>query len=392
MADTARFDQFQIFMRKIGYSVGLEDTFSRLRDLASLYISEEQVKIGDWQQLVTQTWNLRTFHIGDVFGALGVIKASKTRIDILSGLDLIALSRFNLNDEQADRAQVLALLTLIIENDGEIFLNCLAADFEPEKVKARLLELIAYKRSRLFEMFRTPDVQVEIARIVGIERQAKNQGGASSARSLSEQRRREPLTKRTESLSSRGIPPVEISDDYLKKVPPRRRDWAVSLGLWDAKRGILRNGVALFSVLDDLGLRLPGGAVVIWPFEHEISRLRLSPIELEGRVVRFWDLIKLAIAGAGGQLGGVSTMEIQAASSILRDQIAEFRRLNRPKAMLRREYPYTVALPAVSGNFVARGVPVPDLPELIGPGKPLDAEFQFRSSRNSIGALMPRDK
>jgi hypothetical protein len=85
-------------------------------------------------------------------------------------------------------------------------------------------------------------------------------------------------------------------------------------------------------------------------------------------------------------------MEIQAASSILRDQIAEFRRLNRPKAMLRREYPYTVALPAVSGNFVARGVPVPDLPELIGPGKPLDAEFQFRSSRNSIGALMPRDK
>lgn len=391
MADTARFDQFQIFMRKIGYSVGLEDTFARLRDLATVYLHEEQITLGDWQELVTKTWGLKTFHIGDVFGALGVIKASKTRLDILPGLDLLALSRFDLPDQQADKAQALALLTLIIEHDGEIFLNCLAADFEPEQVKARLHELIEYKRRKLFEMFRTPDVQVEIARIVGIERQAKNKGGGSPAKSLSEQRRREPLTNRTGSLSSPGIPTVEISDDYLKKVPPRRRDWAVSLELWDSKRGLLPNGDALFSALDQLGLRLPGGAVVVWPFEHEISRLRLSPTELEGRVIQFWDLVKLAIAGTGGKLGGDGPDALESTRSVLRAQIAEFRRLNRPKAMLRREYPYTVALPAISGNFVARGLPVPDLPDLLGPGKQLDAAFQFRSSRNSIGALMPRD-
>lgn len=391
MVDTVRFDQFKILMRKIGYSVGLESSLDRLRDLAGVYRRQHQVSLGDWQALVNDAWNLKSFHIADFFNALGVLHVTKGKIDVLPGLDALTVCSTDLAAQQARTAEAAVFLGLLIERDGEIFLNCLAAGFEPEEVKRKLTDLINYKRELLFGMFKTPSVQLELARIVGIERQLTNAGSSSPAKTLSDQRRREPLERRTGDLSNPGIPPVSISADYLRKVPGRRRDWAVSVGLWDQDRGLTESGTRLLHRLDDLGLRLESGAVVLWPFEHEVLRLRLSPTTFEGKVIRYWDFVSLAIVGAGGTLkDNVAAGDAEEVAAVLERQIDAYRDLNRPKAMLRREYPLTVAFPSVSSNLLARGLAVPPLSDLIGPGKPLDTQFQYRTSRNSVGALSVR--
>lgn len=391
MADTVRFEQFKILMRKIGYSVGLESTLDRLRDLAALYKRQHQVSLGDWQELVSDRWKLKSFHISDFFKALGVLHVSKGKIDVLAGLDALAVSSAGLSDKEARTAEAAIFLGLLIEHDGEIFLNCLAAGFEPDEVERKLTDLINYKRAVLFGMFKTPGVQLELARIVGIERQLTNAGSSSAAKSLSDQRRREPLERRTGDLSNPGIPPVSISADYLRKVPGRRREWAISVGLWDQESGLTGSGARLLERLDHLNLRIDTGAVVLWPFEHEILRLRLSPTTFEDKVIGYWDFISLAIIGAGGELKTeVSAGDADEVAAVLARQIESYRDLNRPKAMLRRECPLTVAFPSVSSNLLARGLAVPPLSDLIGPGKPLDAKFQYRTSRNSVGALSVR--
>ncbi|QIK78376.1 hypothetical protein G7077_05105 [Sphingomonas piscis] len=190
-------------MRKIGYSVGLEKTLERISDLCDIYIEKGQLTLSMWQSLVHEKWDLRNDNIGDFFSALNLINRSKTKLDVLSGLDLCAIARQLDDDQVALRA---AILLLIVEHDGEIFLNALSSNFDEGEFVTRLTDLITYKRQVLFKIYRAPEIQSQLGRIVGIERQTSNIGGAGKVQSLSESRRSQPLAKRTESMRGAGIP------------------------------------------------------------------------------------------------------------------------------------------------------------------------------------------
>jgi hypothetical protein len=383
--------QYQIFMRKIGYSVGLENTLERITDLCDVYIEEGHLTLSMWQALVHEKWDLRNDNIGDFFSALNLINRSKTKLDVLSGLDLCAISRQLDAERVALRA---ALLLLIVEHDGEIFLNALSADFQEEEFVSRLTNLITYKRQVLFKIYRAPEIQAQLGRIVGIERQASNIGGAGKAQSLSESKRTEPLAKRTESMRGPGIPPVEISDDYLRKVLPRRRDWAVSLGLFDPDSGRTHKANQLLDHLKEISLILNTGAVVLWPFSHEISRFRINPTQFENKVIDYWQLVKAALIGVGSSFSDTfddndRDFFVEASKA----QLELYRGLNRPKAMLRRELPLTVAYLTIGTAFRTSNRQVPNLPDLIDSEKQrAESPLEIRSSRNSIGGILVRPK
>ena len=93
MADIAESDQFSIFMRKIGYSVALEHTFSRLIDLANVYAANCHIALADWQNLVYEKWELKTDNIADVFRALEVIQRARGTINVLPMLDMLGVLR-----------------------------------------------------------------------------------------------------------------------------------------------------------------------------------------------------------------------------------------------------------------------------------------------------------
>src|SRR5438045_1364569 len=101
MAAIAQSEQFHVFMRKIGYSVGLENTFARLLDLTNLYVANGQVTISDWQKLVSETWGLKTDHIADVFSSLDVIHRSRRGIDIGSTLDMLGVLRLDYKTDES---------------------------------------------------------------------------------------------------------------------------------------------------------------------------------------------------------------------------------------------------------------------------------------------------
>jgi len=383
--------QYQIFMRKIGWSVGLESTLERVADLCDSYISEGQLTLSMWQRLVHEKWGLRNDNIGDFFYGLGLIHRSRAKLDVLPGLDVCAIARGLDSECIGLRA---ALLLLIIEHDGEVFLNALRASFQEVEFVNLLSNLIAYKRHVLFQIYRAPEIQSQLGRIVGIERQSSNIGGAGKAKSLSDSKRSEPLTKRTDSLRGPGIPPVDISEDYLRKVLPRRRDWAITLGLFQAESGLSETGSQLFDHLQNIGLVLNTGATVLWPFSHEISRFRINPTQFEGKVVDYWDLVKAALIGSGSSVRDTFDEHDRVEFiEAVRAQLEVYRSLNRPKAMLRRELPLTVAYLTIGAAFRVAGRDVPCLPDLINAEKQRDdSPLEIRSSRNSIGGILVRSK
>ena len=385
-------DQFQVFMRKVGYSVGLENTLSRLSDLCDVYIRDGTVTLQSWKCLVSGEWNLKNDGIGDFFGSLNLIKRTKSRIDILSGLDLCAISRkIDLtNDVLAG-----ALLLLLMEMDGEIFLNALAGGFENEDLVHRLTTLIHYKRHVLFGIYRAPEIQSQLARVVGIDRQATNIGGAGKTKGLSGSKRTEPLESRTESLRGAATPEVDISDDYLRKVVPRRRDWAVSIGLWDSeaqKRS--PQGERLIEALAASGMTSRTGEVVLWPLSHEVSRLRINPTLFGTRIFDFWELVMTALIGIGAESSDSyddSDRDFFVTSA--QAHVRLYRELNRPKAMLRRELPLTIAYFTIGAAFFKAGKPVPNLPAIIEDERQrAESPLEIRTSRNSIGTLAVRGR
>ena len=76
MAATAHSDPYAIFMRKVGYSVGLERTLERAGDLEAMYASSRDVTASSWKELVSsqEHWGLKSDNIADVFYSLRLIQ------------------------------------------------------------------------------------------------------------------------------------------------------------------------------------------------------------------------------------------------------------------------------------------------------------------------------
>ena len=174
-------DPHGIFFRRIGYSVGLEDTATRVRDLEALYLSKRDITIGMWDHLVhsPECWRLKSRNIADVFRSLGLVWRTGNDLVILENLDAMAISTtLSESQEAAERGRAFLLLWAIFANDGEIFVNLLLAGFEREKCRQRLTLLIQKKRQFLSDHIGTSMALEGFMRAVSIERQTSNPGGA----------------------------------------------------------------------------------------------------------------------------------------------------------------------------------------------------------------------
>ena len=241
MAATVHADPYAIFMRKIGYSVGLESTFDRVNDLVETYIRDRDVSLASWRELVRSPdhWNLKSQNIADVFYSLRLINETAGDVLVLENLDAMAIASTLLGHPPKDsEAGAFLMLWAILVNDGEIFVNLLLAGFEQRRIKEVLTTMMRRKRAALAQSLTGKQSIARINRIINIDRQVSNRGSAGSGRSVASLKRTEPL--RSPRISVRpGTYTDEIvfSDDYFRKVPPKRRDWARALGLWDGKNG-----------------------------------------------------------------------------------------------------------------------------------------------------------
>ena len=362
-------DPYGIFFRRIGYSVGLEDTAARVRDLEALYLSKRDITIGMWDHLVhsSECWGLKSRHIADVFRSLGLVWRTGNDLVILENLDAMAISTsLSENRESARRGRDFLLLWAIVANDGEIFLNLMMAGFEREKCRQKLTLLIQKKRRFLSERIGGGMALQRFMRAVSIERQTKNPGsaGRKSINSIPGRGSTLPPAERR-GVSWTELHPEEISEDYLRKVPGRRMAWARSLGLWDDSDGITPRGEAFIKGLTCKGYIGADGIFVFWPMKYELVRNRFRP-DLLGETKELWEVV-LDVAWAYEALEVLEPTGEHSndGMTFLAEMMKVYRGLNSRKALLRQELPVTIAFPAICALAIGRSNPVLDVPHFL---------------------------
>ena len=379
-------------MRKIGYSVGLEHTLERLHDLEKLYLSSGDVTLPTWRELVgsDRGWKLRTDNIADVFFALRFIHRTSGDVLVLENLDAIAISASLLEDEEQRRvARSVVFLWSVLVNDGEIFVNLLLSGFDEKHIRENLSAMIPYKRKVLAKAIPGRDATRRIARVVAIERQEKNKGSAGAGRSVVSLKRTEPL-HRDRSLDSESSirKAVEFSEDYFRKVPPRRKEWARTLGLWSKHDGLTERGRKFANSLRSSGYVGDDGFFIFWPMDYELVRSGFKPNLLPGTKTMWQALVDFANAYTGVHVEPFNQADTDVLVDRLAGMIKIYRSLHTRKSVLRRELAITAAYPAYVASAVGRKEPLIDVPvALAAEQNGEQRRVNFRRSRNTGGTL-----
>lgn len=392
MAAIAHSDTYTIFMRKIGYSVGLEHTLDRLNDLHDLYSSSKDVTFSSWRELVygIDKWKLKSDNIVDFFYSLRLVQRISGDLLILENLDALTIACSMLESEQEkQRAREFILLWAIMSNDGEIFVNLMQAGFEEKKLKEILTSMINKKRTILKEVLPGRDSHKRINRTVNIERQVKNKGSTGMGKSVTSLYRTEPLqATSTRSLSEQyNNSDVEFSEDYIRKVPPRRREWARSLGLWDNKFGMTKKGSNFLKELKNLGY-IDDGVFIFWPLDYELIRAGFKRDLLKNTKCLWQSLVDFGSAYADLRVSSPAENDPDDTVLLIGEMMRIFQNHHVRKLLLRRELPTTIAYPAIVAFALARGKPVIDLPSALEAEQIGDKRrLAFRTSRNTGGAI-----
>ena len=404
MAAIAHSDPYAIFMRKIGYSVGLEYTAKRVKSLVLRYLQDRDITATGWHELVTGRreeghWGRdknAEKHIGDFFHALRLIQRTPGDMLALENLDAIAITfKILNNEEQKCAAHDFLLLWSILVNDGEIFVNFLLSEFREQSIKETLSVMILNKRHKVLKYLQGKSPVQRINRVITIERQKKNKGSSGAGQSVFSLKRTEPLRpERSTVLGSEKNDEIEFSGDYLRKVSLSRRYWAKDLGLWDDRKGLTQRGQIFLNGLRNSGyIDTEMNYFTYWPMDYELVRSGFRP-DLCGKETKsLWEcLVNFAGAYSGLSVKPSSKNDTDDVLQLIKEMIEVFRSLHVRKSMLRRELPITISYPSAIALSCAQGKAALDLPSaILKEQKGKQRRLAFRQSRHSGGALGIRE-
>lgn len=398
MVGIAQPENFSSFLRKVGYSVGLENTLSRFGDFCHLYSATSQLKSSDWMSLVHDKWRLKNTHIADVFASLGIVQVTTQGVFAgpIGEAGAICLSLLDTLEEKHEALRHLLALAILL-SDGDIFFNCLAAEFNPEKVSKSLTGMILGKRQELFEIFKSQAEREAIAGAVTIERQRSNKGGASKGSRLATGTQ----TGLSGGFQHLGLPrPKDVhsmeppSADYLRHVIPSRREWARSLGLIDKDGSVTNQGWRWLQVLGETGFVYKSGEFSLRPTKFELESNRLSAIPaLMLAAPRTWDYVVLAAHGlAPDGLGVSESIHDEVLATTTAKLFSAFRELAQDRRMMRNELPLHVALMSYMAITCAKDQKLVDYDAWIRSDVSHQYGIKTRSSRTiEIGIIVTND-
>jgi len=370
-------DPYQCLMRKIGYSVGLENLLERVRALTDLYVAQRRLSYAAFQQLVETSYARpgATQDFADFYGQLHLLQVAWKTAYPLYTLDALSiLRRFLANDEALfGSASKVVLLHAVLEADGDIFLNALAAEFDPMKFKALAEDMIIKKWQSMKEVGQSRAFLRRVHEIINIKSQPSNRGNRRRESLEGESKfgkRTEPLElsqKRTKPLADELDNTIVISDDVLKKIPRTRKAWAKDFGLF-GESSITEKGKNLLSVLDnELSLKQDSGCYICWPYSSDLAKIRIKPEKIGATRYAPWDLL-LATA-KGMENVEVKTFEDKGDYSeiiaLLKDFYRLYQKANVERGSIRLQLPLYIAQPCLVGLFSAKCEDIPPLREII---------------------------
>lgn len=370
MVDRVRSKDFSVFIRKIGYSVGLEQTLERLKDFARLYGGQDTLSYADISRLLhapkPMGWGLdqNNEHILDVLRSLGVIDVRRGEVAVLEVGDALGmLIRLQGDGDSFRNSAKFVFAYCLALADGDIFFNALAAYFDPEEFSVRLRRMIEFKWGVLEEYYSSSHQRAAIYSEINVETQANNPGsrGRGNLGSVPDPAR---LRQVRGALDRRIIrPELKISDSYLAKALPRRKAWAISLGLASESGVPTSEGERLLNALVESKYCGPS-CIAMWPLQHELGSSSFTVLrEAEFPVLDSWSFMLLIGRGIG-LLKPADSNWGEGEVLLLRQFVQMYRALNTSKSIVRAELPVRVAYLCALGLSIGQSSVV-KYPELI---------------------------
>ncbi len=384
MAVIAQADPYQSLIRKIGYSVGLEEMVDRVKKLVSLYVKDRSISPGAFRDLVEKEFGRKNAaeHFANFYSTLNLVRVvgrgSNTKKPLLVGgmergpkaleplyqLDSLSILRrlFEAKEHKYNIALKVVLTQCVIEADGDIFLNGLLSDFRPDEMKGLLEAMVQTKRRQLIGMM--PGLLSKIYQIVDIKNESKpdssRQGSAPQGRFG---RRTEPLdsSRRTLPLTLGTEGEIKIPADYLDKASKTRKGWARDLGLFD-DREKTELGKRLLDSLKKcvISTSTKPPAALFWGYRSDLERIHLKPdkLGLGDFDCEAWDLL---CAIADSHRGNAASPRAETSNpdelfAFLRRTYDLYKEGNSSKGLIRNSLPLYVAEPGTSrGGASQRG-------------------------------------
>jgi len=375
MVDKARSNPFTIFIRKIGYSVGLEHTVERMRDFASLYANRETIGYADINRMLHDPkpagWGLdkNNEHVLDVMRSLDVISVRNGDVGVLEAGDALGILRKRQDEQAFDASLQFIFAESLLRADGDIFLNALTACFDPSEFRDRIQRLIEFKWAKLESMFQSSQHRGAIYQAINIEVQENNRGSRGRAGGLTAHREDSPFAQRGNLLAATARPEPRVSDAYLKKALPRRKAWAVALNLSNPDGTMTPLGEQFVQHLVNAGFGGPS-CMAMWPLAYETKTPTFAGLQFpEATTIldswSYFSLIRRALGGVTGERPLDEQVQTEGVSQ-LRSILKAYRSLNLSKSIVRTELPARVAylVMLASTDRQALAFPVPDIVEL----------------------------
>lgn len=383
MAAIARSDIYDGLMRKIGYSVGLEFLVPRVADVLQVFVADA-LDGSSWRQLVRERWNRRSpaaeQHIADVYAQLEVLRRQNNSIQPLPALEamaVIARGDNPLTDVPSKDTGLPAIrntmLLKVIEADGDIFLNALAARFDPAGLGRRLKSLVRHKRRAVAPHFRQAASIRRLSAAISIRNQTEgphSSGPGGRKLTYAERSRMLMVPRQTSSPQEWADQEIMLSQDYLEKACVTRRGWAEDFDLYRRSGDVSETGARLLGRLSDLGLSesdKDGDFYFLWPYPFQLARMNLQPNDLGEKSVSPWQLastVACVIAGEDGARLFEGESVADSGRGLVLTLLAEALRRYKgsgSRGVLRHELPLFIAEPVLAWWFAEAGRPGPDL-------------------------------
>lgn len=378
MAAIVQSNPYNALIRKIGYSVGIESILKRISILVDEYVAEQVLSYAAWNNIVTSKYGLdksdkSVEHVANFFSSINILKLYQKDVIPLYGLDILSILRRYFKDDETYLKAIKFILTLLLlEADGDILLNLMSASFDKNKAKNYIMKMLYTKREHYKKAVKTPEIVKIINSIVDIKQQ--KQGSDKST--IFDKRQVSPFEVRKESLYGTLSDEVNISDDYLKKVPQTRKGWATDLGLY-ANNSLTEYGRKILTEFLELKLGSGDGDFTFWPYKQELAALYFVPNEIEVPALSKWDVLShLALINSN-----VTLCNFQADHDY--DNVFELIKLihrlyrdgDKHKKSIRHQLPLYVLYPVIVAINYATDNCIPDLPQI------LEKEFKSRERR-----------
>lgn len=384
MADIVHSKSRGILIRKVGYSAGLEDTRSRISYLVDLYLQDRQITDTGWTKLVTEQYKrdlTQKVHFENFFKVIGVLRREQGRLVALPILEALRILKALLSDDEEafEIALSSVLLYALTIADGELLANLIISQFDPKRYEEQLTIFREKKLRFLYEAYPIENDRRELHRCIDFmempkagTRKVQQKGPFAQARQLE-----------SEDPYDYG---VTLSDDWFRKVPGHRKNWAKDIGLW-AEDEITSIGETYLQLLESFlptSIENNNEVAILVPMDLEFSANYLTwKYKLED-LIRFDDLI----TGLSGLFANDPSISLALSEDEFVKLVHDVKNMYSSSdirfSRIRKELPLTIFSFVLLGLSAARGVVCPSPLKIVKQFQTSNTGVLVRKSRNSL--------